>query len=162
MSLRKIIDQTAVMAAGVANSGKVYKHLVWSTDDADIVSLFQDAQGRLNTIMITRENTASVDRGPNDNRDRHTILLKWYRSAKVLAADASSVTEDSFQDDVEVMRTAFKNNRKLTDAQQVHQARWCDPMTARLVTFVMFKAVLCNYAELVFVAEDGPFNTTSV
>jgi hypothetical protein len=161
MSLRKILDQSLVIAASVANSGKVYKHLVWSTDDADIVSLFQDAQGRLNVVMITRENTASIDRGPNDNRDRHTIALKWYRSA-TRAADASTATEDTFQDDVETMRTAFKNNRKLTDAQQVHQARWCDPMSARLVTFVMFKGVLCNYAELVFVAEDGPFNTTSV
>jgi hypothetical protein len=161
MSLRKIIDQTAVIAAAVANSGKVYKHLVWSTDDADVVSLFQDAQGRLNTIMITRENTPSVDHGPNNNRDQHAMLLKWYRSANK-AADASTATEDTFQDDVEVMRTAFKNNRKLTDAQQVHQARWCTPMAARLVTFVMFKGILCNYAELVFVAEDGPFNTTSV
>src|SRR3954454_17941297 len=109
MSLRKILDQTLAIAQAVANAGKVYKHLVWSTDDADIVSLFQDNTGRVNTIMITRENTQSLDRGPNDNRDRHTIVLKWYRSAKVLAADASSVTEDSFQDDVEAMRTAFKN-----------------------------------------------------
>jgi hypothetical protein len=54
---------------------------VWSTDDADIASLFVDTNGRINTIMITRENTPSVDRGPNDNRDRHSILLKWYRSA---------------------------------------------------------------------------------
>jgi hypothetical protein len=161
MSLRKILDQSLVIAASVANSGKVYKHLVWSTDDAHVASLFQDGQGRLNVVMITRENTASIDRGPNDNRDRHTIALKWYRSA-TRAADASTATEDTFQDDVEAMRTAFKNNRKLTDAQQVHQARWCEPMNARLVTFVMFKGVLCNYAELVFVAEDGPFNTTSV
>jgi hypothetical protein len=161
MSLRKIIDQTAVIAGAVANSGKIYKHLVWSTEDADIVSLFQDATGRLNTIMITRENTPSEDKGPNDNRDRHAILLKWYRSA-TRAADASTATEDSFQDDVETMRTAFKNNRKLTDANGARQAIWCKPMEARLVTFVMFKGVLCNYAELVFVAEDGPFNTTSV
>src|SRR4051794_17882969 len=159
MSLRKILDQSLVMAAAVADSGKVYKHLVWSTDDADLVALFQDGAGKINTVMITRENTDSVDRGPNDNRDRHAILLKWYRSANRVA-DASSASEDTFQDDVEAMRTAFKNNRKLTDAQQVHQARWCDPMKARLVTFVMFKGVLCNYAELVFVAEDGPFNTT--
>jgi hypothetical protein len=162
MSLRKIIDQSLVIAAAVANAGKVYKHLVWSTDEADVAALFQDGQGRVNTIMITRENTSSVDRGPNDNRDQHAMLLKWYRSAKVINTDASSVTEDSFQDDVEAMRTAFKNNRKMTDAQQVHQARWCTPMSARLVTFVMFKGILCNYAELVFVAEDGPFNTTSV
>ncbi|MFL6310584.1 MAG: hypothetical protein ACJ71W_00635 [Terriglobales bacterium] len=161
MSLRKIIDQTAVIAAAVANSGKVYKHLVWSTDDADVVSLFQDAQGRLNTIMITRETTPSVDRGPNDNRDEHAMLLKWYRSANK-AADALTATEDTFQDDVEAMRTAFKNNRKLKDAQGNRQAIWCTPMSARMVTFVMFKGVLCNYAELVFVAEDGPFNTTSV
>lgn len=161
MSLRKILDQTAVMAAAIANSGKVYKHLVWSTDDADLVSLFQDSQNRMNTIMITRESTASIDRGPNDNRDRHTIALKWYRSA-TRAADASTATEDTFQDDVEAMRTAFKSNRKLTDGNGVRQAIYCDPMIARLVSFVMFRGVLCNYAELVFVAEDGPFNTTSV
>jgi hypothetical protein len=161
MSLRKILDQSLAIAAAVANAGKAYKHLVWSTEDADIVALFQDGTGKINTIMITRENTASVDKGPNDNRDRHTIALKWYRSAS-RSADASTATEDSFQDDVEAMRAAFKSNRKLTDAQGVHQARWCDPMNARLVTFVMFKGVLCNYAELVFVAEDGPFSTTSV
>jgi hypothetical protein len=40
--------------------------------------------------------------------------------------------------------------------------RLCDPMEARLVGFVTFKGATCNYAELVFVAEDGPFNTTSV
>lgn len=161
MSLRAIIDQTAVMASAVPNSGKVYKHLVWSTDDADIASLFQDNNQRINTIMITRESAASIDRGPNDNRDQHTIVLKWYRSA-TRANDASTATEDTFQDDVEAMRTAFKNNRKLTDGNGTRHAIFCDPMIARLVGFVMFKGALCNYAELVFVAEDGPFNTTSV
>jgi hypothetical protein len=167
MSLRGILDQTLVIALAVLNGqgaavvGKGYKHLVWSTDDADIASLFQDAAGRVNVIMFTRESTASVDRGPNDNRDRHTIVGKWYRSANRVA-DASSASEDGFHDDVESVRTAFKNNRKLKDAQGNRQAIWCDPMNARLVTFVMFKGVLCNYAELVFVAEDGPFNTTSV
>jgi hypothetical protein len=161
MSLRKILNQSEVIASGVADSGKVYEHLVWSTDDADLAALFQDVSGKINTIMMTRESTASIDRGPNDNRDRHTIVLKWYRSAS-RAADASTATEDGFQDDVEAMRAAFNANRKLTDAQQAHNAKWCDPMQARMVTFVMFKGVLCNYAELVFVAEDFPNNTTSV
>ena len=163
MSLRGILDKSLVVAAAVANSGKVYKHLVWSVDDSEITvaALFVDAQARINTIMFTRESTKSIDRGPNDNRDRHTIVGKWYRSAN-RAADASSASEDSFQDDVEAMRTAFKNNRKLKDGNGVRQAIWCDPMEARLVAFVTFKGVLCNYAELVFVAEDGPFNTTSV
>jgi hypothetical protein len=156
-----MLDQSLVMASAVANSGKVYKHIVWSTDDADVAALFQDSAGKMNTIMFTRESTACIDRGPNDNRDRHTICLKWYRSA-TRAADASTATEDSFQDDVEAMRTKFNGNRKLTDAQGNHTAKWDDPMQARMVTFVMFKGVLCNYAELVFVAEDFPNNTTSV
>lgn len=161
MSLRNIINQAAVIAAAAMPQAKIYKHLVWSADDADIVSLFQDASGKINTIFITRESTASNDAGPNDNRDKHTLALLWYRSAS-RAADASTATEDTFQDDVETMRAAFKNNRKLTNAQGVRQAIFSDPMYARLVGFVMFKGVLCNYAELVVVVEDGPFNTTSV
>lgn len=161
MSLRNILDQAAVIAGGVPNVGKVYKHLVWSTDDADIASLFQDGSGKINTIMITRESTASSDLGPNDNRDKHSILLRWYRSAS-RATDASTATEDTFQDDVQAMCAAFKGNRKFTNGQGARQAIYSDPMYARLVGFVMFKGVLCNYAELVVVVEDGPFNTTSV
>lgn len=161
MSLRNIIDQALAIAAAAQPAAKIYKHLVWSADDADIDSLFKDAGSKINTIFITRENTASNDAGPNDNRDKHTLVLRWYRSAN-RAADASTASEDTFQDDVETMRTAFKNNRKFTNAQGARQAIFSDPMSARQVTFVMFKGALCNYAELVVVVEDGPFNTTSV
>jgi hypothetical protein len=160
MSLRNIINAVLSIAQGVANSGKVYPHIVWSADDADVAALFTDGNGKLNTIMITRESTNSMDRGPNDNRDQHTIVLEWFRATH-RAADDSNNTEDGFQDDVEAMRTAFKNNRKLT-VNAVHNAIFCDPMVARVVDYRTFKGVLCNHATLAVVAEDGPFNTTSV
>jgi hypothetical protein len=88
-------------------------------------------------------------------------VFEWFRAAKVITTDATQVTEDSFQDDVEAVRTAFKNNRKLT-VNAAHNAIFCDPMAARVVDYRTFKGVLCNHATLAVVAEDGPFNTTSV
>jgi hypothetical protein len=164
MSLRNIINAALSLAQSVANSGKVYPHIVWSVDDSDVQSLFTDGSNRLNTIMITRESTNSIDRGPNDNRDQHTLVFEWFRVSH-RAADDSINVEDGFQDDVEAMRTAFKNNRKLTtgvDPNKVRNAIFCDPMIARVVDYRMFKGLLCNHATLALVAEDGPFNTTSV
>jgi hypothetical protein len=160
MSLRAQIDAIKSIAGGTGKIGKVYGHLVHAKEDADLVALFKDSNGRIDAAMITRESTDSQDRGPNNNYDLHTMVLRWYRSVN-RNVDDSTNSEDGFQDDVEFVRLRFNTNRKLT-VGSVHNSPWCSSMSARQVGYVSFQGVLCHYAELVIVPSDGPNSTTSV
>jgi hypothetical protein len=160
MALRAQIDAVKAIALGTGKIGKIYGHLLYANNDADLVGFFKDANSRIDVGFITRESTDSQDRGPNNNYDLHTLVLAWYRSV-TRNSDDSTNSEDAFQDDVESVRATFNSNRKLTVAS-VHKSPWCSSMSARMVGYVSFCGVLCHYAELVIVPSDGPNSTTSV
>src|SRR6476660_8172692 len=150
MSLRQQLNAVKAIAAGTGKIGKIYGHLLYANNDADLVTFFKDSNGRIDVAMLTRESTDSQDRGTNNNYDLHSLVLRWYRSVS-RSADDGTDTEDAFQDDVEFVRLAFNSNRKLTTAGNVHNSPWCSSMSARAVGYVMFQGVLCHYAELVIV-----------
>jgi hypothetical protein len=164
VSLRAQIDAVLVIAQATGKIAKVYKHLVYANNEQDMIAFFKDPSlNRIDVCMITREGTDADDQGPDNEYDRHSILLKWYRSAS-RADDDSTNTEDGFQDDVETVRFAFMGNRKLTTGvapAQVRNARWATAMKARVVGYVTFQGALCHYAELVIVTDDGPNATRS-
>lgn len=160
MSLRQQLDAVKSIAQTTNKIGKLFEHLIWTISDQDMVSFYKDANGRIDVAMITRESTSVVDRGVNNKYDRHSIVLRWYRSVH-RTNDDSTNTEDGFQDDVEAVRAAFDANRKLTVAGTHYSALLADAMVARLVGYVMFVGVFCHYAELVLVPWDGPYATQS-
>jgi hypothetical protein len=161
MSLRLQINAVKTIATGTGKIGKIYGHLLYANNDADLITFFKDASGRIDVAFITRESTDSQDRGPNNNYDLHTLALAWYRSV-TRAVDDTTNSEDAFQDDVEAVRAIFNANRKLTTGGSTHNSPWCSSMSARMVGYVSFCGVLCHYAELVIVPSDGPNSTTSV
>jgi hypothetical protein len=162
--LRNQINAVKAIAQGTGKIGKIYGHLLYANNDADLITFFKDANNRIDVAFITRESTDSQDRGPNNNYDLHTLALAWYRSVTRTSDDATN-SEDAFQDDVEAVRAIFNANRKLntgTTQNPVHNSPWCSSMSARMVGYVTFCGVLCHYAELIIVPSDGPNSTTSV
>jgi|GEM_PF-1731662 DNA phosphorothioation-dependent restriction protein DptG len=160
MSLRAQIDAVLAIAVATQKISKVFKHLVYANNEQDMVAFFKDPNSaRIDVAFITREQTAGDDEGPDNEYDRHTISLSWYRSVS-RSDDDSTNTEDGFQDDVEAVRTAFNTNRKLT-VNGVHNSVWNKVMDARAVGYVTFQNVLCHYAELAVVTKDGPNATRS-
>lgn len=160
MSLQLITAAMQSILSGIAVAGRVYPHQVWVNSDVDYVKFFANAQGVIDTAMITRGNTQAQDEGPNNEFDYHLMVIDKYRAVS-RAADDSINSEDQFQLDVETIRATFNANRKLTVAGVHNAPHLASAMSAAEVHYVMFGGVMCHHAKLTTRVKDGPNSTQS-
>jgi hypothetical protein len=147
MSLDNIIAETKNILAEVQGVANVYEYIRFIKDDAGFKATFFDqASGRVNAWMVTREVTGSAEMDIHaDERHAHG------RDPRLSQAEGFRRDGEIFQLLVEAIRATFRANRQLNG-----KATWHHGLSARAVTHVMFGGVLCHYCELAMQVEEYP------
>lgn len=137
MSLTDIREQIALTLSNVDGIGVVHQYQRWVSTWEKLLDLFQDAEGRINACMITRQKTAAERQTmPLVNRE-HTFIIKWVYGLKDSAA-----SELVFQDLLEAAQDQFENEYSLGGF-----VLNSGPLQINIVENRMFGKVLCHYAE---------------
>jgi len=155
MSMADIREQIRTILSGVAGIGVVHDYYRWSTDWNKFLSLFQDADRRINGWMISRQKTPErvSAQGGRNSRTHHFKIIGIY------GLKDEDATELVFQDLVEAICTKFRSEDTLNGTV------WsCTPaedapdgaagIQVDLIENRVFGSVLCHYAELSLYAQE--------
>lgn len=148
MALKDIREQIKVILCGVSGIGVVHDYMRFSNNWGKFISLFKDADGKINGWMFTRKKTPkSLQTKGDSNRTHHFVLYGFY------ALQDDQESEIVFQDLIEAIDAKFASYDTLNgtcfccsptqDAQDK-----ADGIQVDVVEVRMFGDVLCHYAEL--------------
>jgi hypothetical protein len=134
------IDTILKSATGVIDNN-VYKYDRLSRNWEEYLSAFKDATNSvIHGWTITRTKVVETPEASRTNEEKNTWLMRFYYSLGSYGA-----TEDTFQDIIEAVRTAFRSNSSLNGT-----ALTSTPIQVDIIEARMFGEVLCHYAELRF------------
>ena len=146
MSLTTIRAAAAIIIRKVPGIGAVYEYLRWANAQDKFLSLFKDADGKINGCMITRVQTLEEESG-HSGQDIRAHELKIVCIYGLKDDDESEIY---FQDAiVEGICTALREKRTLNGT-----VRYCSPPSVEIVEPRRFGSVLCHYAEIKISAEE--------
>lgn len=146
MAISTIVSEIVTLLGQIAGIGKVLEYSRYTPGEKERLDTYA-SDGVLNCWIVTREATATRDRGAGTKniRDQHTVVIHGYR-----AVTSATGSEKLHQDLVESVRDKLHDNRKLLGGGWLST-----PVSVRQFNAVMFfNAVLCWHAELVVVAEE--------
>ena len=146
MALSTITTEIVTLLGQIAGIGKVLEYSRYTPGEQERLETYVSG-GLLNCWIVTREATATRDRGAGGKniRDQHTIVIHGYR-----AVTSAVDSEKGHQNLVESVRDKLHDNRQLLGGGWLST-----PVSVREFNAVMFfNAVLCWHATLVVVAEE--------
>jgi len=123
----------------VPGVGAVYDYLRWTADPATYEALFVSG-GHVRFWTISRASVDDARRYTEQVDEVHTVVLRGY-----LGLDDASASEKTFQDLVDSVRAALRENYTLGGAA------WnSGPEMHTAVEHRQFGDVLCHYCEITF------------
>lgn len=146
MALSTITTEIVTLLGQIAGIGKVLEYSRYTPGEQERLETYVSG-GLLNCWIVTREATATRDRGAGEKniRDQHTIVIHGYR-----AVTSAVDSEKGHQNLVESVRDKLHDNRQLLGGGWLST-----PVSVREFNAVMFfNAVLCWHTTLVVVAEE--------
>jgi len=145
------MSESAIRAAiytvlrAVEDIGKVYDYERWTSDWTTFINLFKTTISNEDRILgweISRrsvgEKQAVIKAGSQAHEDDHLFIIRGY-----MAVNDASETEKTFNQLIENIRTAFRENKNLNGACERHGR-----IQAPIIEFRTFGGVLCHYTEL--------------
>jgi hypothetical protein len=152
VSVDAVISAVAAILGAVPGVGRVHSYVPYVKDDATFRTLFKNqADSNILAWTITRTETQSSAQAVHSDQDLHTITIRGY-----MALNNADPSEKDFQTLVELVRSTFRANRKLT-VNAVNNCFWSEPISCT-VTHGVFAGVLCHYAELRLTVKEYPIN----
>jgi len=147
MSESAIREQIAAILGAVDGMGIVHQYQRWSADLKKFLSLFKDADGKINGCIIARKKTVSRNLAFGKEEDAHIYMIRFYYGLK--DADA---TELRFQKLLEDSKQALRTNSTLNGTCETISPDW-GPMKGSAglqiddVDIRAFGGVLCHCGE---------------
>jgi len=155
VALTDIREQIAAILAAVDGAGVVHQYQRATAGDwGKFLNLFQDADGKINTCMISRTDTAQQKVTMGEKELAHIFTLRFYYGLR-----DEQATELTFQEMLENVREAFNESETLNDTCLTTIPDW-GPMNGVAglqiggVSIRFFGNVLCHYAECRLCALD--------
>ena len=158
MALKDIREQIAAILAAVDGVGVVHQYQRATLGDwGKFLNRFQDSDGRINTVMITRTATAQRKITLGEKELAYVFALRFYYGMK-----DDDATEHIFQELLEDSREAFNDGdaETLNGTCRTTIPDW-GPMAGAAglqineVDARMFGGVLCHFAECRLCALEG-------
>ena len=143
MSYAAIRDALVTLVQGVSGIAVVHGYERFATDLPALRALYGD-NGKLHGWSITRDRTTALYRTNTQTERRHRFVIRGY-----YALDDSAASEQTFQDLIEAIEAAIRNDDTLGGTAEV-----AGPLQVQQVGPVMFAGVLCHTAELVIEAQE--------
>jgi hypothetical protein len=146
MPVANILEKITLLLQGVSGIGEVHDYERWSNDWSQFLSLFKDAEGKINGWMISRKSTeAEFDTTTLTVMRRHLFLIRG-----VYGLRDSDASETTFQALVEGIQNALDGaSVTLTGVALNHGAANVRTIEARV-----FGTVLCHYTEIAYEVEE--------
>lgn len=139
MSYSQVCAAVKSVLESVPGVGAVYDYLRWTTDPVAYQSLFASG-GEVRFWTISRASVQDVRRYTEQVDEVHTVVLRGY-----LALDDASASEKSFQDLVDSVRAALREDYTLGGV-----ACNSGPEMHTTIEHRQFGEVLCHYCEISF------------
>lgn len=138
LSRALISAQIKVILLGVTGVGtKVHEYERWAANWKDYLAFFKEGS-KIKGWTITRTKTPETSKTPSTNTRIHTFIIRGYYSL-----DDSEATEETFQDLIESIATAFRTEPTINGT-----AFDSSPLQVDTVAAVMFSNVLCHFCQL--------------
>lgn len=145
MPLNAIIAAVKAKMESVADIGIVHDRVRLALSESVFRELFKDPNNeRILGWTITRESGSESDISVHGTSDQHLLVLRGW-----MGIDDATETETTFQQRIEDVRTAFRQDRTINGS-----AIYSDPVQVRLVTQGLLGSYLCHYCELTLRVEE--------
>lgn len=158
MNLAGIREQIQSILAGVSGIGVVHGYDRWSNEWSRILDLYKDETGRINGCAFARERWQEQQETMGESETAHVFLVR-----RIMGLKDDQETGILFDDHLEEMRAAFRDNKTLNGTCRTIDPDW-GPMSGAVglqgdvIETRTFAGVLCHYAELrlcVIAAEEN-------
>jgi len=127
----------------VPEVGAVYDYLRWTSDPSTFEALFA-ARGQVKFWTISRSSVEDAQRYTEQVDEVHTVVLRGY-----LSLDDAAASEKAFQDLVDSVRAALRENYTLSGTA------WnSGPEIHTTIEHRQFGEVLCHYCEITFAVRE--------